>query len=129
MALFAAWTLFVWGGRLRNVVRDLGDEVPVGAFPVVASAVFSVLALVVLAVFVALPLLGRPPGPATAAAGRVVVWLLAAATVVVWLVRGVSIALGDRSVGFILVHLVLAAVSIGLAGLVVTRRSAWALRP
>ena len=38
----------------------------------------------------------------------------------VWLVRGTGIALGDRALGFKVVHTVLALVSIGLAGWVAT---------
>ena len=46
---------------------------------------------------------------------RLAVLVLAGITTVVWAVRGVQIALADHSVGFIVVHTVLALVSIGLA--------------
>lgn len=91
---FALWTLFVWGGRIRNVFT--GDE---GIAPLVLAAAFVALAVAVLATR------GR----------RATVVALAGWTVVVWVVRAVDIAfLSDHDAGFVVVHVVLAAVSIGL---------------
>ena len=104
----AGWTLFVWLTRVRNVLGEdgLGTGARLGGLALAAS--FLVLAGSVLAGA------GRRPGllgPATRG--------LAAWTVVVWVVRGVDIALGDHSAGFVVVHLALGAVSIALAGLAV----------
>ncbi len=100
--ILVAWTLFVWGGRLRNLIR--GDEDAPVSF--VLAVVFCGLALAVVAVwFVAR---GRH---------RAVVVCLSVLTATVWAVRGVQIAVADHELGFIAVHTVLALVSIGLAGL------------
>ena len=79
------WTVFVWAGRIRNG----------GSFVLAAS--FLVLA-----------------GVALWRHGR---WItaLAAYTVVVWVIRTPIILVRDYSVGFKVVHTVLAAVSIALA--------------
>lgn len=101
LAALVAWTLFVWGGRLRNLAR--GDEdAPVSLGLAVA---FCVLALVVVALRITAPVDRL----------RVVVRVLAATTVGVWVVRGVQIATADHPIGFIAVHTALALVSIGLA--------------
>ena len=94
--VLAAWTLVVWAGRIRNAVT--GDD---GAAAVVLAVTFVVLAAAVLATR------GRHAGVALA---------LAAWTVAVWTVRILDIAaFSDRSAGFVVVHAVLAAVSIALA--------------
>lgn len=97
---FAGWTLFVWLGRIRNAVA--GDE---GLGPVLLAASFVLLACAVLGTR------GR----------REAVVALAGWTLAVWAVRAVDIALfSDHDAGFVVVHVVLAAVSVGLA--------AWAVR-
>ena len=98
--VLVAWTLFVWGGRLRNLVR--GDEDAPVSF--VLAVVFCLLAVITLVT----AFVGR-------GRHRLAVLVLAGITTVVWAVRGVQIALADHSVGFIVVHTVLALVSIGLA--------------
>jgi hypothetical protein len=109
VAGFVAFTMFVWVQRLVNLAR--GDE-----SSVTVSVALSVV-LLALAVASALGLLvvatrrWVTPPPAVA-----MVWRVAAAvTVVVWVVRAVQITLDWRSVGFVVVHVVLAAVSIALA--------------
>jgi hypothetical protein len=57
----------------------------------------------------------RQGGPAVLVPALVIP--LAAMTFGTWLVRGFDIAAGDHDLGFIAVHLVLAAVSMTLAGL------------
>ncbi len=99
--VLVAWTLFVWGGRLRNLVR--GDEDAPVSF--VLAVVFCALAAAVVGSW----FLARPRH-------RPVVIALAVVTAAVWAVRGVQIALADHELGFIVVHTVLALVSIGLAG-------------
>jgi hypothetical protein len=107
--VFAAWTLFVWTGRLRNLVAEPGDLLEASRWSLVASVAFTGLGLAVVAAA-----LVRWSGRG---ADRLAVAVapLAALTVGVWLVRAVDIALGDHGAGFIAVHLVLAVVSIGLA--------------
>jgi hypothetical protein len=101
------WTLFVWGGRLRNLAADPGGLAEANRWSLGASIGFVALALAV-GVAVLAGFGGRRPG-------RVALGLLAGAGMAVWAVRAVDIALGDHSVGFIAVHLVLAAVTVGLS--------------
>jgi hypothetical protein len=104
---FAVWTLVVWGGRIRNAVADAD-----GARPVVLAVTFVALAAAVL----------------ITRADRRAVLALAAWTVGVWVVRGVDIALlSDHDTAFVVVHLVLAVVSVALA--VAATRSARARQP
>jgi hypothetical protein len=92
VVLLAAWSLFVWGVRIRNAAGDLG--------PTLLSLSFVVLAVAVL--------VSRGARPPTLA--------LAGWTVAVWAVRLVDIAvLSDHEPAFVAVHAVLAVVSIGLA--------------
>jgi hypothetical protein len=122
-AVLVAWTLLVWATRLRNIWADdaldlggrLGRSALAGSFTV-------------LAVLVAVGLWHRR--------SRSVGWLrpavlaLAAWTVAVWVVRMAGIATGGHGVGFVVVHLVLAVVSVGLAGLAaVEARAAGAASP
>lgn len=106
MPALAVWTLFVWGGRLRNLAADPDGLVGADRSTLALSALFCLLAVMVTVGFVV-----RQAAPVTV--------VLATVTVVVWLIRGADIALGDHSAGFIAVHLALAAVSIGLAALAV----------
>ncbi len=102
LAVAVGWTLFVWGGRLRNLIRD-GEDAPVSW---VLSIVFCVLAVVV----IGRRLSGGAPRPTLG-----VVTILAVVATGVWVVRGVQIATADHSAGFIAVHTVLALVSIATA--------------
>ncbi len=117
--VFGGWTLFVWVGRLRNLLAEPGSVFDASRWSLVGSVAFSVLgAVVVIAGLLAvadrgLASVGRSIlGPAVVG--------LAALTIGVWVLRAVDIAIGDHSIGFIAVHLVLAAVSIGLAVAAVT---------
>ncbi len=103
--LFAAWTLFVWVGRLRNLWQEPGPLADVSRWSLVGSIIFSVLGAVVLGLWFA----GKRGQL------RVAVGALAAFTTVIWVIRAVDIAIGDHSVPFIVVHVVLAVVSIALA--------------
>lgn len=104
--MFIAWTFFVWGGRLRNLAADPGGFAEASRWSLWGSVAFVSLAVVV----VVLTWLLAPP-----VAKQVAVLALAILTVGVWAVRAVDIALGDHSVAFIAVHVVLAVVSTGLA--------------
>jgi hypothetical protein len=122
-----AWTLVVWGTRLRNLWAD--DDLSGGELlgRVGLAASFTLLALAALAALWRER--GSVPGPATAAA----LTALAAWTVVVWVARMVGIAAAGHDVAFVVVHVVLGLVSIGLAalalrGLSVARRAGGAGR-
>ncbi len=104
----ALWTLFVWGGRVRNLMAEPGGILDVNRWSLVTALGLSTLALVVLG----LSLLGAASTDPTAA-------FLGSLTIVVWAVRGLDIALGDHPIGFIVVHLVLAMISVGLSGWVI----------
>lgn len=107
---FVVATVGIWAQRLVNLAG--GDEGAAWAraalaVTLVAAGVAAGVGVVVMAVR-SWPV--PPPSPVT------VVWRVAAGlTVAVWVVRGVQITLDWRSVGFVAVHLVLAAVSMALA--------------
>lgn len=120
LMVFAAWSVLVWAGRIDNVLSDpdLSAGGQAARLTLALSFVASGMAVGVLAVR------GRP----LTERGRMLVRATAAWTVGVWLVRGGQIAFGSHSGGFIVVHLVLGAVSIGLA-LVALRATQAAPRP
>ena len=90
-AALALWSLFVWGVRIRNAEGDLG--------PTLLAVSFVLLAVAVLAT----------------RGERLPTLALAGWTIAVWVVRAVDIALlSDHEVSFVVVHTVLAAVSIAL---------------
>ena len=99
-----AWTAFVWLTRVRNVLGD--DELSVAAR---TTGLLLAISFLVLAALVLLTALRRRDRLAVA------ILALAGWTVVVWIVRGIGIATGDHSEGFIVVHLALGAISIALA--------------
>jgi hypothetical protein len=102
------WTLFVWVGRIRNVFD--GDEPKAGVIVPILLVVLALIALV-----------DRRRG----------LPLLALATVAVWAVRVPLVLVRDHSIGFKVVHVVLALVSIGLAAVsmrALSRRRALAAR-
>jgi hypothetical protein len=105
--VFAAWTVLVWVGRVRNVLSTTGSTTTELLLPVM----FVLLGLGVVAVVLAPT---PPPVALTAVRGA------AAVSTVVWLVRVGFIAVHDHPAGFKAVHVGLAVVSIALA--------AWASR-
>jgi hypothetical protein len=90
--VFIGWTAVVWGGRVRNVVEASG-----GAADLVVPAAF-----VATAVYAAVDRKRGVPA-------------LALLTAAVWFVRLPLVLVHDRSAAFKLVHVTLAAVSLGLA--------------
>jgi hypothetical protein len=110
-SVLVLWTWFVWGGRVRNA---LGDPELQGA--ALTRTLMLASSFVLLATALAV-LVARDRAGAPAAAARVgLTWVLAAWTTGVWGVRAVAIAAsGEHAAGFVAVHVVLAAVSIGLA--------------
>ena len=124
--MFALWTLFVWIGRLRNLIQEPGPLADASRWSLAGSVLFTVLGLA---------LLGALAVDRFRLSGALVrrswaswaVLPLAALTTAVWVARGIDIAIGDHTAAFIAVHLVLAAVSIGLA--IGAVRAATAARP
>ena len=106
--LLAAWTVFVWTTRIRNVLGD--DELDSGAKAGRVALSLSFTLLAGLVVWAALRHRDRL---------RPAVLLLAGWTVLVWAVRSIGIVGGGHSTAFVVVHLVLAVVSIGLSWLAV----------
>ena len=95
---FAAWTLFVWGTRVSNILGDDGSTIDL-----ILAVVLAALGLAV-AVTAALR---RPQWPLIA---------LVVATVATWAVRAPLILLdGDHGAAFKAVHAALAVVSLALA--------------
>lgn len=110
--MLLAWTLIVWVGRVRNALSDpeLTGSERLG--PLLLAASFVVPALV-LAVVLFVSTRRSSDGGAVLRYG---VLALAAWTCGVWLFRIADIALGgDWSIGFVIVHAVLAVVSAVLA--------------
>lgn len=102
VAVFAMWTLVVWGNRIYNIVaKDGGDGVDL------ARAIAFVAVGVVVAVVAGGPVDATPAHRVVSIAG----WV----SIVLWATRLVTIPLGDYSIGFIVVHIVLAVISIALA--------------
>src|SRR5688500_13349406 len=101
-----AWTLLVWTTRIGNIWGD--DALTTGEKWGRTGLALSFTAL---AASVVIGLVRRAPWL------RLAVLALSGWTVGVWAVRSVGIATDDHSAAFIAVHLVLAAISITLAGL------------
>ncbi|CAB5042237.1 MAG: hypothetical protein F2942_00695 [Actinobacteria bacterium] len=119
---FLVWTIFVWGiVRVRNIMGDAELTSSERTWPLILAASLWVPAVVLLIVLVVTVIRKKPFGQAATVGVAVLgVW-----TTLVWMVRAFDIALvSDRELPFILVHLVLAVISVGLAVL-----AALALRP
>jgi len=101
---FGAWNAAIWLLRIRNIVRD--DELGTAARVawLVPALVFGLGGLVALGAW----------WRGGAVPARVVV-AVAVVTVLYWPVRTVLIVAGDHEPGFVVVHLVLAVLSMALA--------------
>lgn len=91
--VFAAWTVFVWAGRIRN-----------------GGSILLALSFLVLAAVVLVSLRKQSRQWRPYAVGALAAW-----TIVVWAVRTPMILVHDHPASFKIVHTVLAVVSIGLA--------------
>jgi hypothetical protein len=112
LGCFLAWTGFVWIGRIRNALTDVGLVGSEKVAPIVLAASFLVPAAL-LAVAWVRSLRSRRSLERWAG---VLLVVLAVWTTGLWVVRAVDIAaFGEWSIGFVVVHTVLAVVSIGLA--------------
>lgn len=95
---FAAWTVFVWATRVRNIVEDQGST-----FDLLAAAALAALGVAVAGT-------AWKGGLAPVLAATVVV------TVAVWAVRTPLILFdADHGAAFKAVHVTLAVISVGLA--------------
>jgi hypothetical protein len=112
-----AWTLLVWTTRLGNIWGD--DDLTTGEQ---WGRTGLALSFTVLAVAAGYAVLRARPWR------RLAVRLLAGWTIGVWVTRSFGIATGDHDAAFIVVHLVLAVVSIALSALAV-REEARSLQP
>ena len=112
LGCFLAWTGFVWIGRIRNALTDVELVGSEKIAPIVLAASFLVPAAL-LAVAWVRSLRSRRSLERWAG---VLLVVLAVWTTGLWVVRAVDIAaFGEWSIGFVVVHTVLAVVSIGLA--------------
>lgn len=102
----AAWTMFVWGTRVSNILRDDGSTLDL-----VLAAALAILGIVVAVA----AWRRRPQWPLTA---------LVAATVATWAVRTPLILFdADHDPAFKVVHAALAVLSVTLAALAWRSRS------
>lgn len=104
-----AWTVFVWGSRLRNIWT--ADDISTNG---------QILRTVFAGVFLALGCamgwrLWARRGRALGQSTQRVLMVLIVWTVGFWLVRGIGIIVDDHTLGFTMVHTVLMVISIGLA--------------
>jgi hypothetical protein len=107
--VLAAFTLLVWTTRIRNIWTD--DELTTAG-----QLGRTALALVFTAFAAATILLWlRARRDRSVDGAPTLVRAFAAWTVAVWVVRGTQIALADHDTAFVVVHTLLAVVSIGLA--------------
>jgi hypothetical protein len=111
-AALVVWTVLVWTTRINNIWTD--DALDTGARLGRTALALSFTGFA-LATGVALWSSRR----ATVGWLAPLVAAFALWTIGVWSVRSAGIVLGDHSAGFIVVHLVLAVVSVALAGLAV----------
>ena len=110
----SVWNLFVWGGRLRNLIAEPGDLLDANRWSLAGSILFCALAV---ATLVTLTLdRSRTDIPAIT---------MAAVGIAVWSYRAVVILGRDYSVGFLIVHTVLALVTIVLGLVVIRSRAAF----
>lgn len=111
IAAFAAWTVFVWGVRIVNVLGD-GDAATGARVANLAKA--GVFVAAGLALAVALAVARRRPSTVDGPL-RQAVRGLAVLTVVVWAIDATDVVTGGHGAAFVAVHLAVAAVSVAIA--------------
>ncbi len=109
LPVFVVWTLLVWATRIDNIWSD--PDLTDGGKWIRTSLAISFVAAAGAVTTVAVRTWKNPP----TRIDDVILDVAAYWTVAVWVVRAVQISLGDHSVGFIVVHVLLAVVSIALA--------------
>jgi hypothetical protein len=109
---FGAWSVFVWSTRVVNIWRDLLLTTDERVWLSVMALVFVVLGIATLVIGVGLRRWSPTRGD------LITVGMLGGWTVGIWVVRTFDIVIGgDHAIPFVVVHVVLAVVSIALAGL------------
>jgi hypothetical protein len=108
---FGLWSAVVWSARVVNVWRDLLLSTDEKVLLTVMAAIFLVLGVAVVLIGLGL----RRWAPTRV--DIVTVGVLGGWTCGVWFLRIVDIASDDHGLAFVVVHTMLAAVSIALAGL------------
>jgi hypothetical protein len=103
----AAWTLFVWVGRIRNILADDTLEGYGRVWRLGMAGGLSALAVAVLAAILIRPITA---GPVRALAAS-----LAGVSSAIWIVRGLDIAVGAHELGFKVIHTILAVVTVALS--------------
>jgi len=119
---FLIWTIFVWGVvRVRNIMNDPDLSSSERTWPLILAATLWIPAAALL-VTLLVTLIRKQE---FAQPLKIVVAVLGVWTTLVWMVRAFDIALtSNRELPFIVVHLLLAVISVGLAVL-----AARSLRP
>ena len=107
MVALGAWTAFLWVTRIKNAVGDSEMSTGGQVIAVATSVAFLVAAGVVTA-----QVWRRAPR-----AGRLAV-TFAAVSIGYWVIRALTIVVRDHPLGFTVVHVALALVTVGLAALV-----------
>lgn len=107
MVALGAWTAFLWITRIKNAVGDAEMSTGGQVIAVVTSVVFLAAAVAITA-----RVWRRAPD-----AGRFAA-VFAVVSIGYWVVRAITIVVRDHPLGFTVVHVALALVTVGLAGLV-----------
>lgn len=116
------WTLFMWVGRIRNILLDEALSGWSQLWRAMLALSFVGLAIVVAGFVVrSIRTASGPRGLNSLVQAQRAAGVLAIYGMVVWGIRGVDILLGAHSVAFKVVHAVLATVTIGLGYVVVQR--------
>jgi hypothetical protein len=108
LAVFIAWTIVVWAGRVRNVIADDDLTAIDRSWRIFVAGVF--LGFAGLSIAVVAGWWKRHPVGSTRLIAIFCLW-----TAAFWAVRGFGMAFGDHELNFKLVHSALALVSIVLA--------------
>jgi hypothetical protein len=103
VAVLVGWTLFVWTTRIGNIWRDHSASTGGKVASTALALSFTVLAALVLVGWL------QRRGWLRRAVLALGIW-----TVAVWVERSVAIVTDSRGAGFVVVHAVLAVVSVGL---------------
>lgn len=103
VAALCGWTTFVWIARIKNAVGD--DGMSAGGKVI---AVITALAFLGAAGALAYVHVRSHPGARRAAAAFALV------SIVYWLIRAATIVVRDHPIGFIVVHTLLALITVGL---------------
>lgn len=113
--VFGSWNALVWLGRVRNIVSDDGLSGGSKALWMVPALVFGVGGAVAVGAWWKAGTSAQAPRWALAVAA------VATASLLYWPIRTMAMLFASHGAAFVLVHLVLAVVSMLLAGAVLRR--------